>query len=78
MKRTLLSEIKRNRRVYQEIQKATDLRVAYKTETGWKRLRCSPEDLRAYAGTVVMDRLDAMLPVAIERAMNKLVDEFNQ
>lgn len=79
--KAIVSKIKRNTRVLEEIEKATDLRVAYKTEKGWKRLIVpapSVESLRSGASTVVKNRLDKLVPAAIDAVLNGLVDELNR
>lgn len=78
----LLTEVRRNMRVCEELLSATDLRIAYKTETGWKRLRAPDltETLLYDAGTVVMDRIEVLLStvatLVVDKAFADLFDEF--
>lgn len=82
--KAIVTEMKRNTRVLEEILDATDLRVAYKTETGWKRLYVSApvaEGLRYDAAMIVKDRLNVLLSTAaiaaMDEALLELANEFN-
>lgn len=77
---SIVAKIKRNTRVLEELENATAFRVAYKTKDGWKRLvvpTTSVACLRSGAITVVENRLKALLPAAVDAALESLVDELN-
>jgi len=77
--------IKRNTGLLGEIRDASDFRISFKTKDGWKRLRL-PADfaatVRYAAGKVVSDRLDKLVPAAVEAtvdsAMGSLVELLNK
>lgn len=82
--KAVVAEVKRNISVLEEIAKASDLRIAYKTEEGWKRLRVpatAAEVLRLCAAEVIDERLSVLLPVlttaVTDKALDELVAELN-
>lgn len=72
-----VAKIKRNARLLDEIEGASDFRIAYKTKDGWKRLRLPAdvvEGVRFGAGRVVSNRLDKLVPATVDAAVDKAVE----
>lgn len=82
--RDLVAKVRRNKGVLEAIDNAPVLRIAYKTDKGWKRLRVPKSDaaaLRRTASSIVEKRLEKLVPEAanlvVDKALTELVAEFN-
>lgn len=79
-----VAEINRNIGVLRDLKNSPTVRVAYKTEDGWKRLRVPKQpakSLRSGAVELVEDRLDVLLTesvgLAIDAALAELFSGLN-
>ncbi len=71
-----VSGIKRNLALLSDITNAKAVRVAYKTEAGWKRLRIpasASASLRQAALRSVEARLDCLMPIAVRVAVDQAI-----
>jgi hypothetical protein len=74
-----VAEINRNLSVLKDLKTASAVRVAYKTEDGWKRLRLPErvvELFRNGAVVVVEERLDALTDDAVGCTIDQAVEEL--
>lgn len=74
----VVEEVKRNRTLLEEIEAATEFRIAYQHPTTgeWIRLLTSNNELKALASLVVEDRIKVLVPSLIEAVVNKTLDEL--
>jgi hypothetical protein len=80
----LVTKVRRNKGVLEAIDNAPVLRIAYKTDKGWKRLRVPKSDaaaLRCAASSIVERRLAKLVPevasLVVDKALTELVAELN-
>jgi hypothetical protein len=80
----LVAKVKRNTGLLEDLDNASVVRIAYKTDKGWKRLRVPKSDaaaLRRTASSIVEKRLDKLVPEAqalvVDAALDDLVAQFN-
>lgn len=80
----LVVEVKRNTDLLGDLDTASVMRIAYKTDKGWKRLRVPKSDaaaLRRTASSIVEKRLEKLVPEAealvVDAALDDLVAQFN-
>jgi hypothetical protein len=74
----LKAEIKRNTGVLEDIEGASDVRIAYKTADGWKRLLAPAlvETLRTYAVMTIGERLATLVPPTLDLVIDKVLTEL--
>jgi hypothetical protein len=82
--KNLVAKVRRNTGLLEDLDTASVVRIAYKTDKGWKRLRVPKSDaaaLRRTASSIVEKRLDKLVPEAqalvVDAALDDLVAEFN-
>jgi len=76
---SIVSKIKRNTGILEDLENAKVLRVAYKTKKGWKRLRLPKgvmEGLRRAATSQVEERLNKLVPDAVSTAVDKAIESL--
>lgn len=84
VRKKLAAEVKRNTTVLEGVINASDLRISYKTEDGWRRIYTPPEvleNLREVAEHIIGSRLKVLVPslrdLVVDEAMEQLVAELN-
>lgn len=82
--RNLVSKVRRNMGLLKDLDSASAIRIAYKTDKGWKRLLVPKSDaatLRRAASLIVERRLEKLVPEArdlmVDKALTELMAEFN-
>ncbi len=74
-----VAEIKRNTAIIADLGNAKAIRVAYKTEDGWKRLRIpafAAESLRQASINLVEARLEKLVPIVVAAVVDKAIAEL--